>query len=244
MALPEAIVEEWARAVKDFHATLVHVVDDVFFHDSPEFDAVIRGLDREGVPQQAIFSANIHVNLVKRDVIRRAKAVGCKLINIGIESGDDDILKMANRPYTVKKAYEAVQLLKEEGLKVHCFFILGHPHETHRSLRKTLVAAIKMNPYSMGLGTMAPYPGTEVYEMAKRREGGLQLTESDWNAYNRYGGNALAYNNIAPWQFKAYQVAGYLGFYLWNLRFVDMIRYFKPRISTVLSILRPRWSHG
>ena len=89
----QAIVEEWARAVKDFHATLVHVVDDVFFHYSPEFDAVIRGLDREGVPQQAIFSANIHVNLVKRDVIRRAKAVGCKLINIGIESGDDDILR-------------------------------------------------------------------------------------------------------------------------------------------------------
>lgn len=59
-------------------------------------------------------------------------------VNIGIESGDDNLLRRMGRPGNIERALKAIKLLRENGLLPQAYFIYGLPEQDDESLRKTL----------------------------------------------------------------------------------------------------------
>ena len=230
----EAIAEEWIRAVNEYGASRIKVVDEIFLYDKGIVHAIFARLHEEGIPGKARFSVNSHVNLITKAVVRKAKEAGCDQISIGIESGNNDVLREIGRPYTIEKAYQAVRLLREEGIRVHSFFIIGHPGESRRTVIDTLRASVRMDSSEIGLGVMVPYPGTAIYEMAKENRRGYRLTKVDWDGYDRYGCTAVEFEGLRRWEVVLYQVLGYVLFYLTRGRLGDMSKYFRPRIRSAM----------
>lgn len=237
---PDAVIEEWIKAVEYYGARDVFLHDEIFLYDNPNTHAILDGVFRAGLHKKARFHAMTHVKLINKEILEKAACVNCFKVCIGVESGNNEILKRVNRSYTMNEAHEAVQEIKKAGLHPFTFFILGHPGETHRTILDSIKAAVKMNPYEIGMGVMVPYPGTEIYELAKKHQGGYCLNNVDWDAYDRYGGRAMEFDNFTHFQLVIYQVIGYLAFFLLNGKIKGIFRYFSPKIRAAIRVILGR----
>lgn len=233
---PDAVIAEWEKAVRYYGATEIFIHDEIFLYNTPQAHRILDGVIAAGLHKEAYFNAFSHVKLVGKEILEKAARANCRKICIGVESGNNEILRNSKRPYTIDEADEAVQTIKAAGIHPFTFFILGHPGESHRSVMDTIRAAVRLNPYEIGLGVMVPYPGTEIYKMAKEGVGGYRLADVDWDGYDRYGGTALTFDRFTQRQLFLYQILGYLAFFLLNGRFRGMIRYLKPKFRAVLRL--------
>jgi len=75
----------------------------------------------------------------------------------------------------------------------------------------------------VSFGIMTPYPGTEVYEIAKRGEGGYNVLSSDWKDYNKQMGNALELKSVSRGEVESIQFWGYMKFYFYNFKIKEII---------------------
>jgi radical SAM superfamily enzyme YgiQ (UPF0313 family) len=237
---PEAVLDEWERAVRYYGARHVFVHDDLFLYDNPNTHAILDGVLARGLHREARFSSMTHVRLVDRNVLEKAARANCRKVCIGIEAGNNAILENSHRHYTIEEAHDAVREIKRAGLQPFTFFILGHPGETHGTIRDTIRAAVRLNPHEIGMGVMVPYPGTEVYELAKNHRAGYQLTGAGWEAYDRYGGRALRFDRFTRRQLVAYQVLGYVAFFVLTFKLRGMVRYFLPKLHASLRVVLGR----
>jgi radical SAM superfamily enzyme YgiQ (UPF0313 family) len=167
----------------------------------------------------------IHAAFVKPDLVTLAKKAGCYRIWMGVESGDDRILKAINKGTTVEQVRQAVRTIKQARVGIGTFFILGHPGETEETARKTIDLMAELNTDVAAVGLMVPYPGTAIHTMAARGENGYRLLTDDWSEYDKYGGRALELVGL-PWERLArMQRSALLDFYVKNLRLLDLARY-------------------
>jgi len=60
------------------------------------------------------------------------------------------------------------QVLPPSRRVIHGTFILGLPIETQQSIENTINFAKELDVFSLQVSLAAPYPGTELYEMAKQ----------------------------------------------------------------------------
>ena len=88
----------------------------------------------------------------------------------------------------------------------------------------SITLAAKINPDSVAFGIMTPYPGTEVWEMAIRGQGGYKMLSANWEDFNKQIGSALELENLSRKQMELLQLRGYLTVYLRNFRFREMFQ--------------------
>ena len=171
------------------------------------------------------WGCNSRANLADLDRYRRMKESGCRRVSFGVESGDEVILKRIMKEITPQMAIDAIASAQTAGLSAAAFFIIGHPGETWRTALKTVHLAARCHANSIAVGVMAPCPGTEIWEMARRGEYGYKLLTEDWRAYDKYFGNALSVRGLSHRQLEFLQSLTYVWFYLYNLRFRALLRF-------------------
>src|SRR6202795_1447080 len=102
------------------------------------------------------------------DTLKAMKDAGCRLLIVGFESGDPQILKNIKKGATIDMAERFTANCKKLGLLVHGDFIVGLPGETRESIRKTIDFAKKLDNETIQVSIAHPYPGTEFYDYAKK----------------------------------------------------------------------------
>jgi len=160
-------------------ATNVHFDDDTFGIRA-DYTADLCRLLAENCPRLA-WSCELHVNLVREETIRRMKEAGCVSIQLGIESGDDGILRAIRKGFTIDRAIAAADLIERTGIAVQAFFMVGFPQETRASLQATARAMRRVRG-RLSYSIFTPYPGTEAFEYCRRR--GLVGEDFDVSLYN------------------------------------------------------------
>lgn len=119
------------------------------------------------------------------ETLKAMKEAGCRLLIVGYESGDPQILRNVRKGATIEMAERFTRDAKRLGLKIHGDFIVGLPGESRQSLRRTIEFAKRLDCETIQVSLAHPYPGTEFYEYALRNnlltsaamtdEGGHQL---------------------------------------------------------------------
>src|SRR5437867_2482231 len=104
------------------------------------------------------------------DTLKAMKEAGCRLLIVGYESGDPQILKNIKKGATVDMAQRFTANCKKLGLLIHGDFIVGLPGETPASLRKTIDFAKRLDNETIQVSIAHPYPGTEFYDYAKKND--------------------------------------------------------------------------
>lgn len=120
------------------------------------------------------------------ETLKAMKEAGCRLLIVGYESGDQQILKNIKKGATVERARQFTKDCHKLGLVVHGDFILGLPGETHETIRTTMAFAKELDVETIQVSVAHAYPGTELYDYAVKNgfmvgdnkmvdEGGHQL---------------------------------------------------------------------
>jgi hopanoid biosynthesis associated radical SAM protein HpnJ len=102
------------------------------------------------------------------DTLKAMKDAGCRLLIVGYESGDPQILKNIKKGATIDMAERFTANCKKLGLLVHGDFIIGLPGETRQSIRRTIDFAKKLDTETIQVSIAHPYPGTEFFDYARK----------------------------------------------------------------------------
>jgi len=104
------------------------------------------------------------------DTLKAMKDSGCRLLIVGYESGDQQILKNIKKGATIDMALRFTENCKKLGLIVHGDFIIGLPGETRESIRKTIDFAKRLDTETIQVSLAHPFPGTEFYDYVKKND--------------------------------------------------------------------------
>ena len=103
-----------------------------------------------------------------RETLKAMKDAGCRLLIVGYESGDPQILKNIKKGATVERARAFTKDCHDLGLTIHADFILGLPGETRESIRNTINFAKSLDCETIQVSIAHAYPGTEFYDFAEK----------------------------------------------------------------------------
>ena len=186
----ENVYDEMCNAIRLFPQAKEFFLDDATFTDNPERAMEIaRKFKKLGIT----WSCNARPNVAK-ETLRVLKDSGLRLLTVGFESGNQHILNNIKKGTKIPQIKEFVKATKELGILVHGAFILGLPGETEETIENTMRFALEMDPYSIQVSLVAPYPGTELYAQAIR-EGWLGRTKDNL-VNNGIQNSALSYDSI------------------------------------------------
>jgi hopanoid biosynthesis associated radical SAM protein HpnJ len=110
------------------------------------------------------------------ETLKAMKEAGCRLLIVGYESGDQQILKNIKKGATVERARQFTKDCHKLGLVVHGDFILGLPGETHQTINNTIAFAKELDVETIQVSVAHAYPGTELYDYAVKN--GFMVAES------------------------------------------------------------------
>src|ERR1700712_3455214 len=172
-------------------------VKEIFFDDDTLTDNHdrVEELAKALGPLNVTWSCNAKAN-VPRSTLEIMKANGLRLLLVGYESGNQQILINIKKGLRTEVARQFTKDCHDLGIVIHGTFILGLPGETAETIEETINYAKELNPHTIQVSLAAPYPGTFLYK---------QATENGWFDGSDHlltdGGNQIAqlsYPHLPP----------------------------------------------
>ena len=107
--------------------------DDTFTDDRPRAEAIARGLGQLGIT----WSCNAKAN-VPYETLKVMKENGLRLLLVGFETGNQEILNNIRKGTRIDRAIEFMRDCHRLGILVHGTFIVGLPGETRETIERTI----------------------------------------------------------------------------------------------------------
>ncbi len=111
------------------------------------------------------------------------KGSGCVMLQLGIESGDQDVLNDMGKGFDLETASSVLRNLKEAGIAAYVYLLFGTPTETVEKARKTLDFAVRHRDQiqflNLAVFNLPAYgPDAKILETGDFYEGDLSLYRS------------------------------------------------------------------
>jgi len=188
---PKVIVDEMARAKRELGVSHFYLWGDTVTLNAKTFSRFCDELIARDLDIHWFGNARAD-NLTDPAFVDRLRKSGCWMLAMGIETASPETRKDMVKRLEEDKVRAAFTNLRAAGIKSFAFFIFGYPGETPAALEQTTQYAIDLDPDFANFYPAVPYPGTELYEKAKRD--GL-LASEDWSrmeySYYLLRGNGL-----------------------------------------------------
>lgn len=110
------------------------------------------------------------------EMLKAMKEAGCRLLVVGFESGDSNVLKLIRKGSTVEQAFTFMKNCKSLGLTVHGDYMIGLPGETPETIKTTMRFAEQLDSETIQVSIAHPFPGT-AFDAYARKHG--YLTEDE-----------------------------------------------------------------
>lgn len=164
----------------DFGIREFHIVDDNFTFEIDYAKELLRGIIALKLDISWATPNGVRLDRLDDELLSLMKKSGLYLISLGIESGSDRVLKLMKKGTTVSRIESAVKLIREHGLEIAGFFILGYPGETKEEIEETIRFSRRLGLIRANFFTFLPFPGTESFKMLE--ENG-ELANVDWDNF-------------------------------------------------------------
>lgn len=201
----------------------VGVIDATFAVSRERAEAFCKRILAEGLDRRIAWRCSTRVDAVTPALLSLMKAAGCVGVGFGIESGSDRILRTTGKHVTSDACVAAVRAARAAGLATVGFFVLGHPREERADVEQTVALVARLNPDVASIAIMSPYPGTEVFELARRGEAGYRLMSRDYARYEEAIGDVLAFAAFDVAYLKRARLRALLALYLGNGRVAELL---------------------
>ncbi len=132
-------------------------------------------VEKRGLKRKFVISSNARAENLTEEKCRLMKAIGYRLLKVGLESGSTETLHKIGKLETIEEIIENVKRAKRYGFRVLLTMMVGYPWETEADVKKTYKTAKKLMLYKTHFGDslqasiIMPYPGTPLYREAEKQ---------------------------------------------------------------------------
>ena len=193
------ILVELRQLIDLGYAGKVSFEDETIDLRSQELKDFIKGLKAESRRKYSFDYLVTRYDTLDQEGLRQLHELGLRDILIGLESGSRRILESINKKIDLEDFPKSCRLIKESGLRVNVFIIVGLPGESEESFRETY--AYLENLFDERLisnilvSYFQPYQGTDSFQ--KMQEYGGRIVEEDKQKWILRGGPLVEYPNLS-----------------------------------------------
>lgn len=113
------------------------------------------------------------VNNFDRPLLQSMKKAGCHTIQLGLESGSDEVLARMKKGFTVADIKSAVALCRKENVRADGIFMIGYPEETQEDIADTIALARELPLHFASFVIVTPSPQVPMVNDLKSK--GIQI---------------------------------------------------------------------
>jgi radical SAM PhpK family P-methyltransferase len=132
----DAVEAELTLLAKMGTVKCVHFVDDTFNVPLNRFKEILRMMIKNKFEFK--WHSYFRCQFADQETVELMKKSGCEGVFLGIESGNQQILKNMNKATRPEDYYRGIELLKKYGIVSFGNFIIGFPGETHETVQDTV----------------------------------------------------------------------------------------------------------
>ena len=177
----DSVLAEIKLLYNDFGIREFHIIDDNFTMDKAYAKEFLRRLGALNLDISWAVPNGVRMETLDEELLNLMKKTGLYLVSLGIESGNDKVLKLMKKGTNVKKITECVRLIDKAGIDMAGFFIIGFPGEDINTIKDTIRFAASLPIKRANFFTYLPFPGSESYnELYEKNE----LGEVDWEKFH------------------------------------------------------------
>ena len=164
----ENVVQEFQYISEIFpNVKEIFIEDDTFTINKSRCREICQRLIEENNRISWTANARADVDLETMDLMSKA---GCRLLCVGVESGNQKVLDMIKKGITLEKIRTFFKNAKKAGILTHGCFMVGNKGDNSDTMEETLNFAKELNPDTAQFFPLMVYPGTEAYKWAEEED--------------------------------------------------------------------------
>lgn len=218
---PQLVIKEIEFLVENYGIRHFKIHDEMFVLHLRHVLEICAGIEERFGDSLNIWAYS-RIDTAKEGLLEPMRRAGITWLGLGVEAADSKVRDGQDKSFTDDKIFEVVKAIDAAGINPGCNYIFGLEDDTPETMQATLDMAIAINsPYANFYCAM-PYPGSELYAVAKTNGWALPEDGGDsWIAYSQHSyetrpvGNArLSPSEVLRFRDQAWGIyherAGYL----------------------------------
>jgi len=183
---PAHVIEQIDLLVTRYGVRNIKFADEMFVlhprHVAGICDAIIeRGYDLN-------IWAYARIDTVKDGMLEKLRRAGFRWLAFGIEAADEGVLADVDKRYKVEQVYDTIRKVQAADINIIANYIFGLPEDSAGSMQRTLDLSLDLNCEFANFYSAMAYPGSPLYEQARRE--GWALPET-WSGYSQHAVDTL-----------------------------------------------------
>jgi len=164
----ESVVEDLDILYHKYNERSILFLDDNFLTSENRIYTLIDEIKKRGLDKKMQFNFQARGDNVDEKLLRDLYNSGFKSVFFGIESASNRLLEIVKKGETIEEITNAIKISKKIGYHVSATFIYALPSETSQDRMDCIEMSKKLELDMVRFNNATPYPGTELYEMAKK----------------------------------------------------------------------------
>lgn len=181
---PGNVTDEISQVLRMYGLREINFADDTFTLDRRRTLALCEALKAIPVPYPWSWTCGTRVDLVDEELLGVMREAGCSAIQLGVETGSQDLMDAMGKRITLEQVRTAVALAKGAGLGVLCSFMFPQPDDTEETIREQIrfMKELNLMGAKLSMACTTPYPGTYYYDHAS--DLGINILADNWDDFD------------------------------------------------------------
>jgi anaerobic magnesium-protoporphyrin IX monomethyl ester cyclase len=180
---PRSVIQEMKQLKKNKMSSMFFY-DDNFNAYNKRTKELLENIIRADVVPVG-WTAQVRATEIVRDreLLKLMQRTNCIMLYLGLESVNPQTLLEYNKKQSVEQIVEAIQILKEYGIRAHGMFVFGADGDTTESIRQTADFVIKNDISTVQFMILTPLPGTRYFQQLHEQG---RIFDYDWSRYDAH----------------------------------------------------------
>lgn len=182
---PEDVVEELSLLHDPKRKKYIKLWDANFLTSAKRIEKLCDLMIERGLTNFKLYTETSLNDIIRAEsMLHKLRKVGLLSISLGIESPNEETLKLMRKSNKVSQIKCAIDILNKHNIQPRGFFIIGHYNETLEDSKKHAEYAESINLNKAVFMVMTPYPGTQIFREYEKKD---LITSKNWDMYNNFG---------------------------------------------------------
>ena len=201
------VINELKYLAAEFGVKGVQFRDPIFTIDKKRISELCTAIINEGLNIE--MGCETRLDRLDKDLLNLMHKAGFRIIKVGIESSNNDVLRKSKRiPIEVMYQEEIIRHCNKIGIKIVAFYVIGLENDTHETISETLRYSKRLNTDFANFTICTPIPGTEFYETIKDK-----IFTNNYDLYDDFN-PTFHHQNLSSEDLVRYQEKAIVSYYL------------------------------